>query len=534
MKIGINLTFLTEDSGGSATYAQGLLGGIRRVRPDAALTAWVGRDAPSPRWLEDVDVIRLPVKGVGGLAHYAWDLGMMVPQARRRRLDVLHGLAYVAPPVHPGVPVLVTILDTIWKRYPATMDRRGRVAFNACSRLLGRTADRVLAISESGRRDLVGDLGIARERIDVTPLAVTPPADDAFPAAELPELRTRLGMGPGPVVLGVSQMRAHKNLDAAVDAIALMPGSAQLVLPGTPNAYERSLREASRPASATWPSVCTAVAGSRTGPRGLYALAACCRPPSLRRASACRLLEAMARGVAVACSNCPPAQWPETPRSCSTRTTRRESRGGDPRLRDDELRRRLVTAGRDGSGTALGANSAATLTLPAATDAAHARRDRGGGADARRPQPRLPRARRDGRHGDLRPGADPAPRGDEAIRGSPPSSIRRRLTWAEAHGTTCPTVWCRSGRATGWSGYAASSSTCPGWAVKPAVRSMHSLGSTAPLRGRFRRVSTIHDLHYKLVPEAHFGLLRAGMGVLVPASAWRSHRVIAGLEVDRG
>jgi len=56
---------------------------------------------------------------------------------------------------------------------------------------------------------------------------------------------------------------------------------------------------------------------------------------------------------------------------------------------------------------------------------------------------------------------------------------------------------------------------------------MHSLASTAPLRGRFLRVTTIHDLHYKLVPEAHFGLLSVGMRVLVPASAWRSHRVIA-------
>ena len=348
MRIGINLTFLTEDSGGSATYAQGLLGGIRGVRPDAALTAWVGRDAPSPRWLEDVDVIRLPVKGVGGLAHYAWDLGMMVPQARRRRLDVLHGLAYVAPPVHPGVPVLVTILDTIWKRYPATMDRRGRVAFNACSRLLGRTADRVLAISESGRRDLVGDLGIARERIDVTPLAVTPPADDAFPAAELPELRTRLGIGRGPVVLGVSQMRAHKNLEAAVEAIALMPGSAQLVLPGTPNAYERSLRELARERHvAERVHFCGWV--SDRDLEGLYSLADTLVAPSLMEGFGLSPLEAMARGVPVACSNV--SAHPEVAGDAAVLFDPHDhagiARALTRVLSDDELRRRLVIAGHD-------------------------------------------------------------------------------------------------------------------------------------------------------------------------------------------
>jgi glycosyltransferase involved in cell wall biosynthesis len=55
---------------------------------------------------------------------------------------------------------------------------------------------------------------------------------------------------------------------------------------------------------------------------------------------------------------------------------------------------------------------------------------------------------------------------------------------------------------------------------------VHSLASTAPLRGRFARVTTIHDLNYRLVPESHFGVLGLGMRILVPAAARRSHRVI--------
>jgi glycosyltransferase involved in cell wall biosynthesis len=55
---------------------------------------------------------------------------------------------------------------------------------------------------------------------------------------------------------------------------------------------------------------------------------------------------------------------------------------------------------------------------------------------------------------------------------------------------------------------------------------VHSLASTAPLHGRARRVTTIHDLNYKLVPDTHFGLRGLGMRVLVPAAARRSHRII--------
>ena len=51
--------------------------------------------------------------------------------------------------------------------------------------------------------------------------------------------------------------------------------------------------------------------------------------------------------------------------------------------------------------------------------------------------------------------------------------------------------------------------------------------------GRVPRVTTIHDLNYKLVPEAHFGLRGLGMRVLVPAAARRSRRIIVDAESTR-
>src|SRR5437588_7469742 len=67
----------------------------------------------------------------------------------------------------------------------------------------------------------------------------------------------------------------------------------------------------------------------------------------------------------------------------------------------------------------------------------------------------------------------------------------------------------------------------PRLAARAHVDLVHSLASTAPLRGRFRRVVTVHDLIYARYPEAHAGLRAKGMQVLVPAAARRSHRVIA-------
>jgi glycosyltransferase involved in cell wall biosynthesis len=66
----------------------------------------------------------------------------------------------------------------------------------------------------------------------------------------------------------------------------------------------------------------------------------------------------------------------------------------------------------------------------------------------------------------------------------------------------------------------------PGLAARHGCEIVHSLGSTAPLRGRFKRVTTIHDLNYRKVPESHFGLRGLGMRALVPAAARRSDRII--------
>ena len=73
----------------------------------------------------------------------------------------------------------------------------------------------------------------------------------------------------------------------------------------------------------------------------------------------------------------------------------------------------------------------------------------------------------------------------------------------------------------------------PRLAAREGCAVVHSMASTAPLRGPFRRVTTIHDLNYKIVPESHFGLRGLGMAALVPAAARRSHRILVDATTTR-
>jgi glycosyltransferase involved in cell wall biosynthesis len=73
----------------------------------------------------------------------------------------------------------------------------------------------------------------------------------------------------------------------------------------------------------------------------------------------------------------------------------------------------------------------------------------------------------------------------------------------------------------------------PFLAGRARVDLVHSLASTAPVWGRFRRVVTVHDLIYARFPEAHAGIRDKGMKVLVPWGARRSDRVIADSQSTR-
>src|SRR4051812_39834949 len=50
----------------------------------------------------------------------------------------------------------------------------------------------------------------------------------------------------------------------------------------------------------------------------------------------------------------------------------------------------------------------------------------------------------------------------------------------------------------------------PGLARRAGANVVHSFANTAPLRGPFRRVTTVHDLIHLVHPEAHFGLMSQG------------------------
>jgi|HubBroStandDraft_3_1064219.scaffolds.fasta_scaffold07282_2 glycosyltransferase involved in cell wall biosynthesis len=302
-KIGINALFLEPRMGGLDTYVRALVPELVRLAPEVQFSVFCSRGGrrylQEEGWGERVELVCHPLLGRRGLKAVG-ELTVLGAIAGRR-VDLLHSVALTAPLRTSAVNV-VTLADVTWIVAPDPGEAGTVRIWRMAVPPVARRADRLIALSQAGAGHIVEYLRVPRERIDVVPLASVT-GDRHTPTPE-PELRARLGLGDGPVILSVSAKKVHKNLVRLVRAMAAVVErrpDAILVLPGNPTAHERELRalaaELGLAANVAFPAYVDA-----PDLEGLYALAGCFVFASINEGFGIPILEAMARGVPVACS----------------------------------------------------------------------------------------------------------------------------------------------------------------------------------------------------------------------------------------
>jgi glycosyltransferase involved in cell wall biosynthesis len=244
----------------------------------------------------------LPVRLSGPPLHLLAQFAALPALALARRLDVLHSPANTGPAIVPGLASVISLHDLIWLHRPTewessvTVQRRMGVLVRHCVR----HANRVFADSHAAALDFHETLGLPQERIDVTPLGVRAPT--AKPSVSEAELRSRLRLRDARVVLCVAQKRPYKNLASLIHALVDLDEDVVLVLPGAPTAHEAQLRELARELGVServrFPDWL-----SDEELDALYRLSRVLALPSLIEGFGIPVLEAMARGVPVACAN---------------------------------------------------------------------------------------------------------------------------------------------------------------------------------------------------------------------------------------
>lgn len=219
--------------------------------------------------------------------------------ARRAGADLIHSLGNTGP-WWSSVPRSVTVNDLIHHRVPhpgLALKSRVTGAFVAGG---ARRARRVVVAAQQTREDLVDIAGVDPDHIDVIPYGIAPPTVAPTPEADL---RARFDLGDRPLVLSPSARQPHKNLARLIEAHAQLDGPRPLlVMPGYATAQDDALRERTRELGLTgdvrWLGWI-----DQADLEGLYACSELLVFPSLYEGFGLPVLEAMLRGLPVACSD---------------------------------------------------------------------------------------------------------------------------------------------------------------------------------------------------------------------------------------
>jgi glycosyltransferase involved in cell wall biosynthesis len=305
-RVGINALYFDPGvSGGSETYLRQLVPAIATEAPNVELEIATTRRGAAALvaegWGEMARVHALPVDEGERLRHLVAEQVALPNLAHRRRWDVVHSLANLAP-IRARVPAVVTILDLLFLEH-RTMSWLTTTAMRWTVVPAARRADALIAISGAARDDICRIAGFEREAFTVVPLGAGRAADLTPPTPEA-ELRARYGLGTARVVLCVAAKRPHKNQELLIRAISQLPRDVVLVLAGHPEPYDEKLR-----ALVAQLSLADRVRLVDYVPdadlEGMWRLAACGAFPTLAEGFGLPLLEAMQRGVATAASDLP-------------------------------------------------------------------------------------------------------------------------------------------------------------------------------------------------------------------------------------
>jgi glycosyltransferase involved in cell wall biosynthesis len=196
---------------GDETYVSALLAELPKLGTDLRFAAVTRRPELVP---EGVEPVELPAHNQP--LRMAWSL----PRLLRRVRPALTHFQHV---VAPGCPsrTVVTIHDLSFERDPTVMGARDRFFFRTMVPRSARRADRVLAVSELTKRDLIEHYHVDERKIVVTPNGIDPAFTPEGPSAN-----------GTPYLLFVGALQPRKDPLAAIEALSLIDGELRLVLAG--------------------------------------------------------------------------------------------------------------------------------------------------------------------------------------------------------------------------------------------------------------------------------------------------------------
>ena len=229
MRIGLNAHLLSGQAGYRSAGIHAYISNLLRHLPEQAPVGWQFQamaGAATSASFPGVSMSRARMNTAGPLRRIFWEQALQPWQLRG--LDLYHALAFVAPVVLTA-PMVVTVYDLSFLRFPARLSAPRRLYLRALTALTCARARRVLAISQSTADDLTAQFGLAADKIDVTPLGYDRAAFRPLLDADIAHFRRKQDL-PERFWLFIGTLEPRKNLPLLLRAYARLSKAERLPL----------------------------------------------------------------------------------------------------------------------------------------------------------------------------------------------------------------------------------------------------------------------------------------------------------------
>ena len=217
MRIGIDARVLFGAHTGDRTYLLNLLRQFARMALPHEFVLFTDRTGDLPFALpSNFRLVRLP-----RLSRWLYT-GALLPHACvAHRVDLLH-VQYIAPLVAP-CPVITTVHDVHWRRFPETFPTKDRWLMELFLPLTFRRVAMVITDSQASRDDLVQFFRLPPDKVQVIYLAAEERFFEPLDDSERQKVLRRYGLQEG-YVLFVGVLQPRKNLGRLLSAYATLMG----------------------------------------------------------------------------------------------------------------------------------------------------------------------------------------------------------------------------------------------------------------------------------------------------------------------
>ena len=248
MIIGYDAKRIVCNRTGLGSYARTQINDLSEViTPDMTLNLYApdkGDSALRSQVRESAGVrFVYPRRSLSGLQKAWWRMHSMVDDLRADGVRLYHGLSGELPIgiKKAGIKTVVTVHDIIFMRHPEWYNWPDTKIYAWKFRKTCAEADRIIAISECTKRDIMLYGGVSPEKIDVIYQSCGSRYKMREGEKKMHEVHTGY-MLPERYIVNVGTIEERKNVLLAVKALRMLPGDISLVIVGKATSYTEKVK----------------------------------------------------------------------------------------------------------------------------------------------------------------------------------------------------------------------------------------------------------------------------------------------------